>query len=175
MTDQSVLCPVCGLHNDPDAVFCANHACHKALGELPYDMERFAASATRLERLAERVSRFTANPHFVTLHVVWFAGWILLNTGALTGVSAFDAYPFGLLGILLAIEAILITGFLLISQTRQSRYAETRAEVEYEINVRAYRLLLELERRLDARPETASVAADTGRQAPMSSRTPSRS
>ena len=58
---------------------------------------------------------------------------------------AFDTYPYSLLGILLAVEAILITGFLLISQARQSRYAELRAELDYEVNVRSYRKLQQLE------------------------------
>ena len=51
----------------------------------------------------------------------------------------FDAYPFGLLGIILSIEAIFITGFLLISQNRQSAHAEKRSELDYEVNVRTFR------------------------------------
>ena len=51
--------------------------------------------------------------------------------------------------ILLAIEAILITGFLLISQGRQGRHAEQRAELDYVVNVRSYRKLLEIESRLE--------------------------
>ena len=54
-------------------------------------------------------------------------------------VRAFDSYPFGLLGIILAVEAIFITGFLLISQNRQSVHADKRAELDYEVNVRTYR------------------------------------
>jgi uncharacterized membrane protein len=53
-----------------------------------------------------------------------------------------------LLGIILAIEAVLITGFLLISQNHQYNYSEKRAELDYEINIRSYRKLIELEKRL---------------------------
>jgi uncharacterized membrane protein len=66
----------------------------------------------------------------------------------LGAVKHFDAFPYGLLGIILAIEAVLITGFLLISQNHQYNYSEKRAELDYEINIRSYRKLIELEKRL---------------------------
>jgi len=53
----------------------------------------------------------------------------------------FDMYPFGLLGIILSIEAIFITGFLLISQNRQGLRADKRSELDYEVNVRTFREL----------------------------------
>jgi uncharacterized membrane protein len=62
----------------------------------------------------------------------------------------FDDYPFSLLGILLAIEAIFVTGFLLITQNRQSQHADKRAELDYEVNVRTYREILEIKRLLHA-------------------------
>lgn len=148
-TSSPVQCPACGGANPPDAVFCHNESCRKALGEFAYVAEIIAARSTPIDRIADHVARFTARPHFVTLHVAWFAGWLLLNSGAIAAVAAFDAYPYSLLGILLAIEAILITGFLLISQSRQSQHAEQRAELDYEVNVRSYRKLRELETKLD--------------------------
>lgn len=160
LSPAPITCPACGMVNGPDAVFCAAHGCHKALGEFGYVAEAIAARSTQLEQLADRVARFTAHPHFVTLHVAWFAAWMLLNSGVIAAFVVFDGYPFSLLGILLAIEAILITGFVLISQTRQNRYAEQRAELDYEVNVRSYRKLQQLE------TEIARLAArlgDTGR------------
>ncbi len=140
-----LVCPACGGENPPDAVFCGNPACHKALGEFRYVIEEWAARSTFLERLADEVTAFTGRPHFVTIHVVWFVAWIVLNSGAIVAVAAFDAYPYSLLGIILAIEAILITSFLLISQNRQNTYQEQRAELDYEVNVKAYRKLGEIE------------------------------
>jgi uncharacterized membrane protein len=133
------------MENPADAVFCGNTACHKALGEFAYVAEQITATTTRLEKTADQVARFTARPHFVTLHVAWFVAWIVLNSGVLGFVMAFDAYPYSLLGILLAVEAILITGFLLISQARQTRHAELRAELDYGVNVRSFRKLQQLE------------------------------
>lgn len=60
------------------------------------------------------------------------------------------ARPHWLLGIVLAIEAILITGFVLIAGQRPGRRAEIRAELEYQVNVRSLRNLERLELRLDA-------------------------
>ena len=79
-----------------------------------------------------------------------FAAWVLVNSGLIVAVEVFDAYPFSLLGIILPVEAILITGFLLISQKRQNVHAEKRAELEYEINVRSYRKIRHLQDTLEA-------------------------
>ena len=89
--------------------------------------------------MADRVAAFIANPYFIVLHAFWFLLWIAVNTGLVTFSPMFDAYPFGLLGIILSIEAIFITGFVLISQNRQSAHAEKRSELDYEVNVRTFR------------------------------------
>lgn len=79
------------------------------------------------------------------MYCLWFAGRVAINTGILAIVQRFDEYPFGLLGIMLAIEAIFITGFLLISSNQQSVHANKRAELDYEVNVRAYRQIAEID------------------------------
>ena len=127
--------------NSADAVFCANPECHKALGEFRFAEEELAREARAHEKIADRVAAFIGNPYFIVLHAVWFLLWIALNTGLITLSPMFDAYPFGLLGIILSIEAIFITGFLLISQNRQGSRADKRSELDYEVNVRTFREL----------------------------------
>lgn len=139
------VCPACGGANDPDAVFCADPRCHKALGEFAYVREELQREARWHETLAERVVGFIGRPHYLGVHLLWFALWITVNTGVLMMVRSFDAYPFGLLGIILAMETIFITGFVLISQNRQSAHANKRAELDYEVNVRTYRKIHEME------------------------------
>ncbi len=146
--DDIVICPACGGENPKDAVFCENPACHKALGEFKYVLEELMAEKNWIERIADRVTAFVSKPHFITLHTLWFILWIVLNSGLIGFFQHFDEYPYSLLGIILSIEAILITGFLLISQNHQTAYSEKRAELDYEINIRSYRKLIELERRL---------------------------
>lgn len=149
-------CPACRQPNPADAVFCANPACHKALGEFPYVLEELRAAQSSVERLAERVNRLAGHPHFATAHLLWFALWITLNSGLLLGARAFDRYPYDLLSFALALEATLLGAFLLISNNRQNIHAEKRAELDYEVNVRTYRAVLQLleaterlQRRLD--------------------------
>jgi uncharacterized membrane protein len=151
-----VICPQCGGENSPAAVFCANPACHKALGEFRYAEEEIAREARVHERVADRVAGFIGNPYFIVVHALWFLLWIAVNTGIITFSPMFDLYPFGLLGIILSIEAIFITGFLLISQNRQSAHADKRSELDYEVNVRTFReiqkmqgLLADIQSRID--------------------------
>jgi uncharacterized membrane protein len=133
----AVSCPACGGENSADAIFC--NACHKALGPFRYVGEEVSAATSRYEKLADRVTHFVSRPQFFVAHLLWIGLWIVANTGVLVVVRQFDEYPYSLLGILLGVEAILITGFLLFSQNRQQAQADTFAELEYEVNVRSYR------------------------------------
>jgi uncharacterized membrane protein len=143
-----IICPACGGENPEDAVFCGSPQCHKALGEFKYVLEELQATKNWIERLADKVTEFIAKPHFIIIHMIWFSVWILANEGIFGPIANFDEYPYSLLGIILAIEAVLITGFLLISQGRQNAYSDKRAELDYEINIRSYRKIVELEKRL---------------------------
>jgi len=140
-----IVCPVCHGENPPDAVFCANPACCKALGDFRYVREELLAVSVWYERIADRIAGFVGKPQFLALHALWFLFWVAANTGLLAVVARFDDYPFGLLGIILSIEAIFITGFLLISQNRQNAHADKRAELDYEVNVRTYREIHEID------------------------------
>jgi len=153
-----LLCPVCGGANAPGAVFCANPACHKALGGFAYVREELEKESRWHEALADRVVAGIGKPQFLGVHLLWFLGWTAVNTGLLVMAPRFDAPPFALLGIILAMETIFITGFVLISQNRQAKYDAKRAELDYEVNVQTFRKIADLETtlqrvlaRLDAR------------------------
>jgi uncharacterized membrane protein len=150
-TDSAVTiaCPVCGGENAPDAVFCANPACHKALGEMRYVLEELKKEAHWHETLAEKTVAFIGKPHFIIAHVAWFAVWAALNSGLFAFVRQFDEYPYVLLGIILAAEAIFLTGFILISSNRQAAHADKRAELDYEASVRTYRHIQAIDDRLE--------------------------
>ena len=103
---------------------------------------------------------FVGKSHFIVVHVFWFLVWVVVNTGIIALTRPFDAYPFGLLGLLLGVEAILLSGFLLISQNRERQQEAIQAEIQYEIEVRNSRRIEQIERlvreirdRLDARDE----------------------
>ena len=146
---EAILCPACGAENSGDAIFCKMPECQKALGDFDFADEIVDSKSSRSEKFAEAVANFVGQFHFVTAHVLWFSVWILANSGILASMYVFDSYPYSLLGIILSIEAILITSFLLISNNRQNTFANKRAQLDYEVNIRTYRLLQDLLKSLD--------------------------
>jgi uncharacterized membrane protein len=96
---------------------------------------RLADERSATERLADRLTRIAASAGFLIAHVVWFAGWILLNLGLL-GPKPFDPFPFGLLTMVVSLEAIFLSIFVLMTQSRESRIAELREEMTLEVDLR---------------------------------------
>ena len=144
-----MICPACGGQNPDDAIFCGNNLCGKALGGYRYVKEEILGERRWHEKIAEHCTNFVGAPHFLLVHLAWFSFWILVNTGMTVTFGHFDAYPFSLLSILLAIEAIFITGFILITQNRQSAYSNKRAELDYEVTVLTSRKIELLETKID--------------------------
>jgi len=75
------------------------------------------------DRIANAMTTFSGSMIFVYVHVVWFCIWIILNTG-LVGVPPFDPFPYGLLTMVVSLEAIFLTTFVLISQNLLSKEAD---------------------------------------------------
>lgn len=73
---------------------------------------------------------------FVYIHVGWFALWILANVGAFGQGLVFDRFPFGLLTLVVSLEAIFLSTFILITQNRQGERSEARAQFDFHNNVR---------------------------------------
>ena len=89
------------------------------------------------DRIADRVTSFAGSLNFVYIHAVWFGLWILLNVGALGAALAFDKFPFGLLTMIVSLEAIFLSTFVMVSQNRQSERADVRSQLDFETNLRA--------------------------------------
>ncbi|HEY2347167.1 MAG TPA: DUF1003 domain-containing protein [Xanthomonadaceae bacterium] len=87
-------------------------------------------------RIADWVSWFSGSMLFLAIHAVWFIAWILLNTGYV-GIKAFDPYPYGLLTMIVSLEAIFLSCIVLISQNRQAEKDRVRSDIEYEVNIKA--------------------------------------
>lgn len=86
------------------------------------------------ERIADIFTSFSGRMAFVYIHAAWFGLWILLNTGYF-GLPAFDPFPYGLLTMIVSLEAIFLSTFVLISQNRQNEAAERRAELDLQMNL----------------------------------------
>jgi uncharacterized membrane protein len=86
---------------------------------------------------ADAITRFAGSMAFVYLHVAWFTAWIVVNSGLLPGVGAFDEFPFGLLTLVVSLEAIFLSTFVMISQNREAARSDIRAQLDFETNLRA--------------------------------------
>ena len=89
-----------------------------------------------LQHIADWISWFSGSMWFLLINAVWFVAWIAVNTLPL-GVPAFDPYPFGLLTMIVSLEAIFLSCFVLISQNRQAEKDRVRSDIEYEVNIKA--------------------------------------
>lgn len=94
---------------------------------------------TASDRFADHVNAAFGSILFFGCHVCFFAFWVVLNTGLLPGVKPFDPYPFSFLTMVVSLEAIFLSIFVLISQNRASEIADLREEVDLQLNVRAQR------------------------------------
>ena len=94
-----------------------------------------AAERTRLQAFADWLTRLASSTAFLVSHVVWFGGWFLWNAG-LFGLPAFDPYPFGLLTMIVSLEAIFLSIFVLMGQEREAQIAELREEVTLQVTLR---------------------------------------
>ena len=98
--------------------------------------EEMEEHSTPLQRIADWIAWFSGSMPFLMINAGWFIIWITLNTTR-TGVPQFDPYPFGLLTMIVSLEAIFLSCFVLVSQNRQAEKDRVRSDIEYEVNIKA--------------------------------------
>jgi uncharacterized membrane protein len=86
----------------------------------------------RQAQVADAITRFSGSFLFIQLHVVWFAAWIVLN---LIPATRFDSFPFGLLTLIVSLEAIFLSTFVLMSQNRAAQRDEERESDDLRVSV----------------------------------------
>jgi len=119
-----------------------------------------AARERRLQdRIADVITSFSGRMVFAYVHVVWFGVWIVLNTGSL-GVRPFDPFPYGLLTMVVSLEAIFLSTFVLISQNRLSQEAEHRADLDMHIGLLTEHELTRALQMLDAIQDKLGIEND---------------
>jgi uncharacterized membrane protein len=100
-------------------------------------------------RVADAITRFAGSMRFVYVHIVWFSLWIGFHV---------EKFPFGLLTMIVSLEAIFLSTFLLISANRQDERRQLLADQEWklvqeqgkenELEVRQNKELLDLTRQI---------------------------
>ena len=90
-----------------------------------------------VDRLADLIANFSGSMGFVLVHVGWFVLWFLWNTGVIPGVKKFDPYPFILLAMIVSVEGVLLSTFVLMKQNRMQRKSDARDHVNLQIDLLA--------------------------------------
>ena len=75
-------------------------------------------------RIADTITRFAGSMMFVYVHIIWFASWILFKV---------EHYPFGLLTMIVSLEAIFLSTFVMISQNRADERRQVLADHQWEL------------------------------------------
>ena len=124
---------------------------------------------TSQDRAVDAVSAFAGSMAFVYLHAAVLILWLAANTGRL-GIKPWDPYPFVMLAMAASVEAIFISTFVLIGQSRAANAADRRADLDLQINLlaehevtRLIEMVEAIARRLDvevAVPDLAEIKKD---------------
>ena len=104
-------------------------------------LEEYKKIQTVQDIWADKITRFSGSMAFVYIHAIIFAVWIAVN---LVNKKGFDPFPFGLLTLIVSLEAIFLSTFVMLSQNRQGKQADLRAQMDYEVNVKAEKEIEEI-------------------------------
>jgi uncharacterized membrane protein len=115
--------------------------------------EEVEENLTLIQKIADWLAWFSGSMPFLFIHTAWFIIWISLNTLLLPlnadGTRGFDPFPFGLLTMIVSLEAIFLSCFVLISQNRQVEKDKVRGDIEYDVNIKAELEVAELHQKAD--------------------------
>lgn len=103
---------------------------------------------TTVMKVADWIADFSGSMPFLFMHVGIFFVWIILNVH-LFPFGNFDPFPFGLLTMVVSLEAIILSVFVLLSQNRQIERERVRADIEYDVNLKAELQIQQLHEKLD--------------------------
>jgi uncharacterized membrane protein len=87
------------------------------------------------DRIADGIATFAGTVLFVAVHLVWFGLWAAVNMGVVRLGPQFDPYPFQLLCMLVSLEGVLLSTFVLIKQNRMGLRADRRAHLDLQVNL----------------------------------------
>ena len=94
-------------------------------------------SRTWMDRFAAATTRWAGSTSAILVHLIWFLAWLAINLNLIPDVKPFDPFPFSLLTMVVSLEAIFLTLFVLITQNRMSKEADRRAELDLQVNLLA--------------------------------------
>lgn len=94
-----------------------------------------SANRSTMEVMADRMIGFASSSPFLVIHAIGFVAWLYWNS-PFSGLPKFDPYPYGMLTMVVSLEAIFLSIFVLMTQSRESRIGELREELTLQVNLR---------------------------------------
>lgn len=99
--------------------------------------ERLELEKRWSDRIAGFLTSFFGTVSFLLINVAIFVVWILINMGLIKAITPFDPFPFGLLTMIVSLEAIVLSVIVLISQNQTSKAADLRQELDFIVTLQA--------------------------------------
>jgi uncharacterized membrane protein len=107
---------------------------------------------TRWQKFSDFIASLSASQWFTFFHLAWFGLWIIVNLMAEARwlpLRPFDPYPFSFLTMVVSLEAIFLAIAVMVSQNRQSGKDRIKADLDYQVNVKAQTEIISIARRLE--------------------------
>ncbi len=114
-------------------------------------------------RLAGAVTRFIGSGPSILLHGIWFGGWILANRGVF-GTEPFDPFPFFFLTMILSLEVIFLTMFVLLNQNLMTAQAQKLAHLQFQVTLLGEREMTLMLRMLEEVSQHLGVRSDAAQE-----------
>lgn len=121
--------------NRSDSEASCNGVIRRNIRDVIQARKRIERKETGSERVARRITEMAGNMWFAYFHCAWFGIWIGANV--MMGDVAFDPFPFVLLTTVVSLEAIFLTLMVLVSQNREAKLEEQRADLDLQIDLLA--------------------------------------
>lgn len=115
------------------------------------------------DRLADAITFFSGSMPFVYIHAVLFAAWMILGNGPF-GLPRFDPYPYQLLTMVVSLEAIFLSTFVLLSQNRMARDADRRSDLDLHVDLLAEHEITRILQMLDAIQDHLGIRNEDDRE-----------
>lgn len=98
--------------------------------------QQFEEKSTLTQKIADKITETVGSISFALWHTALFTLWILINLKIIPLIKPFDPYPFGLLTMIVSLEAIFLSVFVLISQNRQAMKDRLMSNNDYYVNLK---------------------------------------
>jgi uncharacterized membrane protein len=111
--------------------------------------EEIADNRSTVMKVADWIAEFSGSLPFLFIHIGIFAVWIMLNV-KIFPFGGFDPFPFGFLTLVVSLEAIILSVFVLLSQNRQVARDKVRGDIEYDVNLKAEMQIAHMHEKVDS-------------------------